>query len=361
MRVLQRSAVDIVRLVKAVEEVGPRNLSLISRLTGIPTETVRYNVRVRLPRLGFKFRPVVDEGKLGLVKYFIRFTLHDDFKDFHRAILDALARTAYLTYYATLMPHDGYMALASVPVEFEKEYGELFEELIDAGIIASCELYPLDEVWKTSTDIRGFDIISRKWGFSYSAVDGGSEYRSIRLSRPDCEEPEVDKIDLLVIKELQKDPLQPFTKMARNVHVHSSVLNYHYKEHVVARKLIPRYILTWSNKTSFSEGDHIGLMLMCREVDEETLAGMNRALRSIPFFSFEGLSEESALYIVISTIPSSWLLRVLKLVREETGLADINMFFIDEVMRYTIPYELYSDEMGWLFNREKVFEALGAD
>ena len=359
MRAVQKSAVDVVRLVKTIEEVGPRNLSLVSRLTGIPVETVRYNVRVRLPRLGFRFRPVVDEGRLGLVKYFLRLRFYEDDEQDASELLNILARTAFLTYYASLAPHDGYVALASVPVEFEEEYQRLFEDLVELGVLASCELYPLDEVWKTSTDIRGFDLVTGRWNFNYTPANGGSIHRSIRLKRPDGDEEPIDKVDLLIIKELQKDALQPFTKMAKSLGISAPVISYHYKEHVVGRGLIQKYVLTWSNRGSFHEGEHLGLVLMCRGVDEDVLTRTNRVLQAIPFSSFEGLSLERAFYVFISTIPSSWLLRVLRLVKNEVRLCNVDLLFIEQSRHFTIPYEFYDDAMGWLFDRKKVLEALG--
>ncbi|RLF14030.1 MAG: hypothetical protein DRJ97_06985, partial [Thermoprotei archaeon] len=296
---LQRTVEDIVRLVRAIEEVGPRNLSLVARLVNMPVETVRYIVKVRLPRLGFVFRPVVDEARLGLVKYFLRLSLDEDFRDIAPSILDALARTAYLTYYAALVPQDEYVALASVPVDLEDQYRNLLELLISSNILHSCEVYPLDEVWKISADIKGFNLMNGAEVIEDIEPCKKHARRSIRLKRPDCVEPSVDKIDLLIIKELQKNPLQPFTQMAETLHVREHVLRYHYRAHIVSGGLIPRYMVTWSPREGFLRGDYIGVLLLHRSIDEDVLESVGGILRSIPFSSFEGVCEEQGLYVAI--------------------------------------------------------------
>ena len=352
-----RMADDMVKLIRAIEKTGPRNLSLIAKLTGIPERTVRYRVKEQLPALGFTFRPLVDEGKLGLIKYFIRLKFSSEFRGEEATVMfDALARTAYLTYYAALMPCDELIALASVPFGLEKRWRGLFDTLVDMEILDSFALYPLDEVWRTSIDVSCFDFAHGTWFLSFSSSDGATRDRSIVLRRPDTDKFNVDKVDLLVIKELQKDPLQPFTEMAKAVGVNEAVLRYHYREHVLGRGLIPRYMVVWHSRGSFLRGEYLGMILMCDDVDEELLVRIADSLARFPLTRFEGISLEHVFYVLMLEMPSSWLTGILRLLREADLPSATQMAFIDvtKMKHYTIPYEMFDGKAGWTFDEEKV-------
>ena len=43
---------DVSKLVEAIDSVGIQNVSLLSRMTGMPTETVRYTMKKRFPSMG---------------------------------------------------------------------------------------------------------------------------------------------------------------------------------------------------------------------------------------------------------------------------------------------------------------------
>jgi len=59
------------KLVEAVWRYSPRNVSLLSRVTGIPRSTLTYRVE-RLFRTGLKVIPVVRIAHMGLEEVYIR-------------------------------------------------------------------------------------------------------------------------------------------------------------------------------------------------------------------------------------------------------------------------------------------------
>ena len=353
---LRRAMVDMVRLIKAIEKVGPRNAALIARITGLPERTARYWIKVKLPGLGFVFQPVVDESRLGLVKHLMRIRFGGDLGHAALNVLDVLGRRAYLTYYAGLMPHDEFIALVDLPVNMEDRYRDLLHELANAGVLDSYELYPLDEVWKTSTDVRYFDFNRGAWALNMIVPDEEVEVgeRTTVIRRADCEEPSLDKIDLLIVKELQKDALQPFTQMAETLGVDEATLRYHYREHVLDR-IISGYMVIWHPMGSLSRGDSMGLVLLS-EVDEGMFARMSSILAKIPFSRFEGISIERALYVLIMEVPTSWLASTLRLIRDARLPRGAEFTFIDglRIGNFTIPYELYDGEARWTFDKKSV-------
>ncbi|MFQ6076117.1 MAG: hypothetical protein ACE5Z5_08290, partial [Candidatus Bathyarchaeia archaeon] len=90
---------DFSLIVEAIKRVGPRNCSLISRLTGIPVETVRYKIRRQLIRKGIRVHLSVDYNKLCLLRNWITLDFNDEYSELAPSMLDVLSRIGYLTYY----------------------------------------------------------------------------------------------------------------------------------------------------------------------------------------------------------------------------------------------------------------------
>ena len=135
-----------------------------------------------------------------------------------------------------------------------------------------------------------------------------------------------------------------------------AVLRYHYREHVLGRGLVPRYMVVWHSRGSFLRGEYLGMILMCDDVDEELLVRIADSLARFPLTRFEGISLERVFYVLMLEMPSSWLTGILRLLREANLPSATQMAFIDvtKMKHYTIPYEMFDGRAGWTFNEEKV-------
>ena len=69
-----------VTIVNTIKEVGPRNVTLISRITGIPTETVRYKINKQLAAKGFRVHIAVDFHKLAMKSYSVVLDFSDEYR-----------------------------------------------------------------------------------------------------------------------------------------------------------------------------------------------------------------------------------------------------------------------------------------
>src|SRR5205807_523241 len=86
---------DLTKLIEAVNRVGIQNISLLSRMTGMPTETIRYTMKKRFPKMGLKVGSPLNHSALGLERYFVSMRMTQTAAQSESSILKALSSNAF--------------------------------------------------------------------------------------------------------------------------------------------------------------------------------------------------------------------------------------------------------------------------
>lgn len=347
------------RIISAIGKAGPRNVAQISRMTGAHQETIRYKLKKRFGRLGFKFHAEVDYKKLGL-------SLHWAAMDFSKAhygmapqMLRALNQVGYLVYFAKIIPQGSYVALFALPENTANQYREFLGWLGDRGILRHSSL---DEVLVTRhkvMDPRYFNFRSGRW-----EIEWGQVAEQAPLPLPQGEKPQAedfDYYDLLVIKELQKDSLQHLTGIARKLKVHQKTLEYHYRTHVQKWKLVPSYRIRWAQDITKSLVHQTAMtQLTFRNLSRAEFTQAQAATSKIPFLWTEDVLRNGN-YIAMMYVPLSDMINVTSyLNRAVPNLAsNVEMGFIkpQEASSFTIPYNMYQ-KGNWRFDVRRMESAL---
>ncbi|MFQ5871558.1 MAG: AsnC family protein, partial [Candidatus Geothermarchaeales archaeon] len=231
-------------LVEAVKRFGPRNYSLLSRVTGIPTETVRYKIDHQLVRTGVRVHVSVDYHKLAMVRTWGTFYFEEDNDIISKGVLEALAKIGYLTYHGQVLPHGKFVVAHCIPARFYDDYRKFLEGLVDVGILKSFAMNRLDFLRHLSMKPEFFDFKRRKWKIPWDRLDPGEARVPHIISEPRTE-PLADKVDLFILKELQLDCTRSLAAIARKLGMNYKTLRYHYLEHVAQRNLIDKYVVRW--------------------------------------------------------------------------------------------------------------------
>ncbi len=344
------------RVVEGIMRVGPRNAALLSRLTGIPTETVRYKIKRQLKEMGFRIHADVDYQRLGLRLHWATVDFTPTYSDLAVQILLGLHGIGYLVYYARIIPQGHYVALFALPEGSSGKYHEFLKHLIDLRIIRDYSLE--DVVWSRhlSMNPKYFNFDSGKWDMDWRKVE--SEKVTVEGPTEPQEKAEVDKADLLLVKELQKDSIQSVIDIARKVKIHPKTLRYHYHTHVTGRKLIPRYLVRWMKDIESTRAHSISfLRFRFKELNEAELMTAQYTIRRIPFTWVEYLTRES-MYMAEASIPVEHLLDTLSYVSQNLAVfgRKLEIDHIDPSIAAacTIPYNLFDQEQGWILNVEDV-------
>ena len=343
------------RIITAIGAAGPRNVAQISRMTGAHQETIRYKIKKRFGRLGFRFHAVVDYDKLGLSLHWGTLDFSSAYGGMASQALRALNQMGYLTYYARLVPQGNYIALFALPEGTASEYHDFLSGLVNKGILTR---FALEEVLVTRhkvMDPRFFNFRSGRWEIEWNKV---TEQPPVPLPSERRQRPaDFDYYDLLVIKELQKDSLQHLTGIAKKLKVHQKTLEYHYRTHVQKWKLIPSYRIRWAQDIT-KRPAHSTVMTRMRftNLSRPELAKIQAAMSKVPFLWQEDLLQDGT-YMAMMYVPLVDLINVSSYVTKAApGLASrVEVAFINasDATSFTIPHHLYQ-EGAWKFNARQM-------
>jgi len=345
-----------VRIVEAIQKVGPRNVSELSRLTGAHPETVRYKVKKQFRKLGFHIHAEASYRKLGLVPHWAELRLSPKLRDSPRTLFLSLNKSCYLVYYAKLLPQGNFVGLFSIPQGMESEHRKLLSYMRERGILQEFSLNEVVASRHPAMNPRFFNFQSGRWEVDWNAL------KSVKVSHLENEREkatDIDYQDLLLVKELQLDALQHVVSIADKVKVHQKTLEYHYRKHLLKKKLISGFLVRWQHDIE-SSVSHATLMarLTFRNLGRE-LRTVQEVINSIPFLWSEDLQADGTyianIYIPVQEVTSTFDY-VNSLVPDLCGNVELSFVKRSEASAFTIPHHMFKD--GWRYDLESMKRAL---
>lgn len=335
------------RIIEAIRKEGPQNVSKLSRMLGAHQETVRYKIKSQFRRLGFRIHADVDYRKLGLSLHWATFKFSPGFLGSANRILAALNETGYLTYYARIIPQGYYIALFAVPTGAGSEYRKFLDHLKRIGMVENFTFKEALASRHNSMNPRYFNFRSGMWEVDWNRVRADP-------ARPLVVEPRkpvatVDKYDLLIIKELQKDALQHLVEVGRRLKVNQKTLEYHNRTHVQKEKLIPNYNVRWTRDMESSVSHSVQLArLTASGLTTKEFIRLQAAVSKIPFLWAEELLKDGT-YIATLLIPAQEAVTTFDYLSNEAPNLDtkvsVGYINVRDACLFTIPYHKF--EEGW--------------
>lgn len=360
-------AIRIGILVDAIRRYGARNLSRLSRITGIPQETVNYKLTKQFPKLGLAIQLSVSYEKLGLRRLVCEADINPELNSQARDIFKAMARHAFLTYQARQLTVPGYshFLLFAVPVSLMDEFRAFMDGLVSRGVLTRYTLSEITWFRHLSLDPRFYDFANRSWHVNWKWV---AETEGVLVEEPlmidPREETRIDRIDLQMIKELQINALQKIVTIARKLGIDPKLLRYHFHQHV--EPVISGYCVSWLGAYQGNlRRNLIHMAFIFSGLDEKQLRRAREIFNRAPFTWAEAVGP-GGLYFSYLHVDSKYFEETMLFLKFMLGpLQDkAKTIFLDDISAdsnwtYTIPYEMF-DEGRWVFRPEEAYEALTA-
>ncbi len=347
------------RIITAIGTAGPRNVAQISRMTYAHQETIRYKIKKRFGRLGFKFHAEVDFDKLGLSLHWATFDFAKAYYGMAPQILRALNQVGYLTYFAKVVPQGNHIALFALPQNAADQYRAFLSGLRAKGILNGFTLNEVLVSRHKAMDPRFFNFRSGRWEIEWEKVAEQTPLPLPQVGNTHAED--FDYYDLLVIKELQKDSLQHLTDIAKKLKVHQKTLEYHYRTHVQKWKLVPSYRIRWTQDTTKRLIHSIAVTrLTFRGLSRPEFAGVQAAVSKIPFLWAEDLLQDGT-YVATLYVPVTDLISVFAYINgaQPSLESKVDVSFIKpaESSFFTVPHNMYEKD-AWKFDPKRMEAAL---
>lgn len=237
-------AVDI-KILQAVREIGPRNLSNVARMAGVSREHLEFRLkRMRSdPRFFLRMHTSVYHTNIGLRKAVI-FLWANPGKE--QLLFDCLTVNRFWLYVCrSYGMREGCTVIYAVPLEHCSELEEFVYELKRLGVAKRVEIY-----WSTCFQggritANWFDSQLDKWTFPWK--DWIEEVKTQKTDLPYTLKEATsysnlaDEIDIKMLEKLEEDATRTMTEVAKSLGISPQLARFHYKEHLLAKNLVEGY------------------------------------------------------------------------------------------------------------------------
>jgi hypothetical protein len=356
---------ELVIMARCLAEVGP-NINEIARRTGQFKETTRYRYHKFFLEKGVTVHAVMSYPKLGFKRLVLIAKLAPACEANARLIFSAMTDLCYLRSFTRVMLSGEYFIHVAVPSELAGGCAAVFMALQEAGLFTELEILEFEEMRNPPMKPECFDFMRGTWSFDWDSV------RTKDMKLPLSVMPKVekyDKTDLLILKELDLDAGRKLVKMAENVKVNLNALEFHYREHVLARGLIKGYRLVWQGTHYDSEKEravsrkdvYIELTLVLKGATQGEVAELMLLLNKTPFLWSEAYGSA---YCAELFLPNYAYIEFLEYVGEfaNTVGEKLRIFVMDQsqALRFVISYSLFDGETKkWKLNERAALNTLG--
>ena len=325
---------------------GPK-YAKISKETGVPTATVRYILTKRFPKLGLSVKALINRGLLGLQRYLVMIKPALSPK-FTSGLLSILGEFMYLTYYTYLTRQRKFMTIFTLPPKYFDSFVEFLNRLKSTKIIADFEVDKLFYMRGLPFRADCFDFREGVWRQDWKERDS---WVPEVYENPNTEL-NLDKIDLLILKELRKDAFIKYIDLAKMLKLTRQTIKKHYERAV---KAVYMYAIFWFPPWN-PETIAVPVITISHDIE-----GARRALINVPYTFTEMRTADK--YLTFSVIPSIDFYRTVKYVNTSAIISDIDFPDMNNTLNFEIHPNLYSDRFGWLnpfdIGIEKILEKVG--
>lgn len=348
-----------VKILEALSILGARNLALIAEKIGVPTSTVRFRISRMLSNsyLSIRVRPY--HTYLGLKK---AFTFVEAKKGFEDVLLEAMRANDFWVFLCRIYgPYEGVGGIWTIPKGNCEDFEAYLKTLIDLDLAEKVEI-----LWSTCLQSipilsKWFNSNTRNWLIDWSQWMREIEYEEgelpYTLKEPKDWPIKADEVDILILKELEKNGRASLSYISKILGLPRSILKYHYKNHIIKNKLVEGYqIEIYRFPFQISE------FLFFKFEFRDNLQSKKFALSLIdkPFVTIIGkvLNENSLITHLI--LPKWEFRRFIKVLSNlvNRGIIKTYAYYIQDIWqtsKVTIPYEHFKDGQ-WLYDNEVYLE-----
>ncbi|MDH5266792.1 MAG: AsnC family transcriptional regulator [Candidatus Bathyarchaeota archaeon] len=349
------------KILEGLGKYGPRNVLALAKSIGLPPRTVTFRIRKLMKEGLLQIRTNLDYTRLGLMKAVL---IAESKPGQEKKLQQVIDNLDYWTYVVRCYgKYDGYYTIFAFPAEYKKELEEYLDEAAQLKTFSRYIFHHTTNFTEVVPNFDWFDFQSKSWNFQWrswiDAVQNASEKLPRELVEPKTYSIRVDEIDLLILKELEKDGTTKFTKLAEMVNITPQGVRYRYHKHIVGRGLLTDYevaTLPYPLPTSEMCGFKIDFE------NEEKLAKFTNSLQNKPFIFNYGKAIGQHSLVVHAYIPKTEFSKLIDLMNRLTEKKLITGFLyvtfdVASFKRQTISYEFFK-ENKWTYDYKKKLERL---
>jgi len=271
------------KTIETLETEGPRNITKVARKLRMPAETLRKRVRRMASRFSWNFHLNIYHTSLGLKKATV---VAQAFPGYEQVLFDALKANDFWLYVNRYYGmNEGCLAVYTIPVNHASDFEVFAHRLEEAGLAKQVQV-----LWSTCFHYVHFtsnwyEKASGAWKFQWDEWSKETQKKgAVELPRtlrdPDEFPIKADKSDLLILKELEKNPLVRMTYLAQKIGMSQQLAAYHYLRHIQEQNIIESFEISFPY---FEKASSDKFMFVLEFDSHERLARFASSLLDKPF------------------------------------------------------------------------------
>jgi len=349
---------------KIIEGLGrhdPKNISALAKSIGLPSTTVSFRIKKMMEEGYLTVRAKLNSPKLGLMKAVL---FADTMHGLEDKLFNVIENVDYWTYIAPCYgKFNGFYAVFSFPALYKKKLEEYFENAKQRGILSNYVFHWTTNIYEVAPNFSWFDFKKRAWSFSWKQwvqeILEASSNLPERLRDPKIYAIMVDKIDLLMLKEMEKNGTVGFTELAQVAKITPQGVRHRYYQHVAKRGLVAGYEISVF-PYPLQSSDLCGIFLDFEDL--ESLARFVNTLQNKPFIiNYAKVIGRNSLVVHSYTpkIEFSNFIEPLNRLIESGVLRDFFYVMLDvaSFKRQTVSFEYFKDGK-WTYDHEEKIKEL---
>ncbi|NIP66689.1 AsnC family transcriptional regulator [Candidatus Bathyarchaeota archaeon] len=344
------------RILDGLAEYGPRNVTEVARRLDMHPETLRKRLKSLQSKIFLRLHVSIYHTNLGLKKALIIADAVPGYEDLLFRCLKANGFWIFVGRCYGMM--EGCVAIYTIPKDHCGQFEEFLKELRRVGVARSLRVY-----WSTcfqgvQAQCKWFDPEKETWNFQWERwlkeIPREGTELPYTLVEPEYWPVKADKLDVLILKELEKDATISFVELARKLEVSPQLLGYHYRNHLEEKGLIEGFEVTVFH---FGRENSDFIIFIFNFHNYENLAKFASSLLDKPFVKALGkILGRNTLYGYIylpKTEFRNFIDCLSRLIRD--GLLRSYQYVFQDLKkssRQTISYEYFRDG-EWIYNHEE--------
>jgi len=349
-----------VKVLEGLALYGPRKLSKLAAAVKMPDATLRRRINYLRSHFSLFLLGSLYHTNIGLRKALV----FAKSKPGHEELLfQCLKSNDYWLYVSQCIGGPTCLAIYGIPAGKEREFEEFLGELEDLDQMCKVDFFWTTCFQNINVTNTWFDSKSEEWVFAWDSwlkeVSSTKGELPPALKDPDGYPQRADWIDIMILKELEKDSAVKLKEIAKKLGTSLQRVRYHFKYHVMKEKMFEGYqILADHFKGLCAEKYYFRFVFK----NYENLVKFACSLLDKPFVRVIGKAYGQNQLFVQVYLPTQQLRNFLgalsKLVRG--GFLDTYGYVIQDsakTERETIPYQFFRDD-NWVYEHERYLEKL---
>jgi len=347
------------RMMEAIGAIGPRNVTKLARKLKVPAETMRKRL-IRLRPKVFLYTNLYHTN-LGLRKAFLH---AQSLPGKEQLLFDSLKANDFWIYVNRCYGmNEGCLAVYTIPVEHIADFEKFVAKLEELNIALEPKV-----LWSTCfqavhSRVTWFKPNTKQWVFEWDKWMKEIPTEDTQLPKTLVDPREfpqlADEKDIMILKELEKDPTVTLIDMSKAIGISEQLADYHYKRHILTRGLLESFEV-FDFRFDMKSSDMFYFFLTFD--NPKKMARFASSLLDKPFVLGLGkVLGENAL-IAHLYLPKTEFRNFVDVLAKLIGLGHVQSYSyviqdLGKAQRQTIAYENFK-KRSWIYDHEKHVQAL---